>query len=41
MRSMIVGHLPNSESLDARALPSVPRTATFSMRGGFGEEKWA
>jgi hypothetical protein len=41
MRSIAVGHPPNSESLNARALPSVLRTATSSMWGGFGEEKWA
>jgi len=41
MRSMVVGHPPNSESLNASAPPSVLRTATSPVRGGFGEEKWA
>jgi hypothetical protein len=41
MRSMVVGHPPNSESLKARALPSVLRTAASPIWGGFGEEKWA
>jgi hypothetical protein len=41
MRIIVVGHPPNSDSLKARAFPTVLRTATFSMWEGFGEEKWA